>query len=339
MPWHHECNHRPIDTDNNEPASLRRFLVNKQTGKDALVQAVSTNEIETGMVHMRHVSGDTALKYYVYVPKKRREHTSQFVSVHGVSRNAREHADMFAQLAEQYGVVLIAPIFSRRDFGDYQRLGRAGSGRRADYAIQSITREVERLTGANCSKISLFGFSGGGQFVHRYTMAHPEHVQRLVIGAAGWYTYPEAASRYPYGTASTPRLKGISFNVKKFLRVPACVLVGQWDIKHDPGLNQSARIQRQQGTTRLERGRRWINTMNRAAMEHGMDTSYRFSILPGVDHDFTLAMRNAQMGLEVFKYLFGTAPQPSRETRTPTTFKIVNTPRTEPWLSATGKTQ
>lgn len=318
---------------------MRRFLVNKQTGKDALVQTVSTNVIEPGMVHMRHVSGDTALKYYVYLPKKRREHTSQFVSVHGVSRNAREHADMFAQIAEQYGVVLVAPLFSRRYFGDYQRLGRAGSGRRADYAIQSITREVERLTGAMCSKISLFGFSGGGQFVHRYTMAHPEHVQRLVIGAAGWYTYPEATFQYPYGTASTPRLKGICFNVKKFLRVPACVMVGQWDIKHDPGLNQSARIQRQQGTTRLERGRRWINIMNRAAMENGIDTYYKFSILPGVDHDFTLAMRNAHMGREVFKYLFGTAPQSGSETRTQAAFKIANTPQTEPRLSAICETQ
>ena len=318
---------------------MRRFLVNEQTGRNALAQAVSTSVIEPGMVHMRHVSGDTALKYYVYVPKKRREPTSQFVSVHGVSRNAREHADMFASLAEQYGVVLVAPVFSRRDFGDYQRLGRAGSGRRADYAIQSITREVGKLTGANCSKISLFGFSGGGQFVHRYTMAHPEHVQRVVIGAAGWYTCPEAEVRYPYGTAATHRLKGISFSVKKFLRVPACVLVGQWDIKHDPGLNQSARIQRQQGTTRLERGRRWIDMMNRAAMEHGMDTPYSFSILTGVDHDFTLAMRSALMGRKVFNYLFGKAPQPGSEDRPPATFKIVTTSRTEPWLSATGKTR
>lgn len=301
--------------------------MNKHTDNDALVQAGSITDIEPGKVHMRHLTGDTALRYYVYVPKNRSVYTSQFVSVHGVSRNAREHAEMFAQLAEQYGVVLVAPLFSRRYFGDYQRLGRAGNGQRADYAIQLITREVESLTGAHSSKISLFGFSGGGQFAHRYTMAHPERVQRLVIGAAGWYTYPEASCKYPYGTAPTPRLKGISFNVKKFLQVPACVLVGQWDIKYDPGLNQSARIRRQQGTTRLERGRRWIDVMNRTAMAHGMNTSYEFSILPGVGHDFPLAMKNGQMGQQIFKYLYGTAPMLIGKAKPQTSSTIVDTPR------------
>jgi pimeloyl-ACP methyl ester carboxylesterase len=283
---------------------------------------------------MRHVTGDPVLRYYVYIPKKSSEYTSQFVSVHGVSRNARVHAEMFSPLAEQYGVVLVAPVFSGRCFGDYQRLGREGCGRRADYAIQLITREVESLTGADSNKISLFGFSGGGQFAHRYTMAHPDHVQRLVIGAAGWYTYPEASCKYPYGTAATPRLKGISFNMKKFLQVPACVLVGQWDIKYDPGLNQATRIRQQQGTTRLERGRRWIDAMNRAAMAHGMDTSYEFSIIPGVDHDFTRAMETGQMGQQVFSYLFGSAPLLRDDVKLQTSTPLIDTPLTEPALPA-----
>ncbi|MEN8207427.1 MAG: hypothetical protein ABFS24_15685 [Pseudomonadota bacterium] len=282
--------------------------MNSCTNIDALVQVAPGETVEPGKVHARHVKGDAALKYFLYVPNKISEHACQFVSVHGVSRNAMEHARRFAPLAEEYGVILVAPFFSRRHFGDYQRLGREGNGRRADHAIQRIARETESLTGVNSRKIALFGFSGGGQFVHRYTMAYPDHVQKVAIGAAGWYTYPDASCKYPYGTAPTPRLKGVDFNVKKFLQVPACVLVGQWDIKHDPGLNQSARIQRQQGTTRLERGKRWVDAMNRAAMAHGMDTSYVFSILPGINHDFAGAMKNCQLGQRVFKYLFGTAP-------------------------------
>jgi len=308
--------------------------VNNRTGNDALTQLESITDIEPGKVHRRHVTGDPALRYYVYVPNKSSAYASQFVSVHGVSRNAREHAVMFSPLAEQYGVVLVAPVFSGRHFGDYQRLGRNGCGRRADFAMQLITREVESLTGTDSNKISLFGFSGGGQFAHRYTMAHPDHVQRLVIGAAGWYTYPEAACKYPYGTAPTPKLKGISFNMKKFLQIPACVLVGQWDIKHDPGLNQSTRIQQQQGTTRLERGRRWIDAMNRAAIAHDLDTSYEFSILPGVDHDFTRAMETGQMGQQVFKYLYGTAPRLRDDIKLQTSAPLIDTPRTEPALPA-----
>jgi len=311
--------------------------VNNDTGNDTLARPELPEDVEPGKVHVRHVRDDASLRYFVYVPKKRNGYTSQFVSVHGVSRNAREHADRFAPLAEEYGVVLVAPLFSRRHFGDYQRLGRAGSGRRADQAIQLITREIESLTGADSSKISLFGFSGGGQFAHRYAMAHPGRVRQLVIGAAGWYTYPDESCPYPYGTASTPGLKGISFNVRRFLQVPACVLVGQWDIKQDPGLNQSRRIQRQQGTTRLERGRRWIDAMNQAAIAHGMVTSYEFSILPGVDHDFSLAMKNGRLGQRVFRYLFGVAPSITGQGESPAASLPVDVCQTEPDLPVIDK--
>jgi len=55
-------------------------------------------------------------------------------------------------------------------------------------------------------------------------------------------------------------------------------------------------------------------------MAHGMDTSYKFSILPGVGHDFTLAMKNGQMGQQIFKYLYGDA-----KPQTPST--IADAPR------------
>lgn len=304
-----------------------------------LAQVVPMETVEPGKVHTRHVKGDAVLRYFIYVPNKINEDECQFVSIHGVSRNAMEHAERFAQLAEEYGVVLVAPLFSKRHFGDYQRLGRKGKGRRADHAIQQITREVECLTGVNSRRVALFGFSGGGQFAHRYAMAYPDHVQKIVIGAAGWYTHPDASRKYPYGIIPTPRLKGVNFNMKQFLQVPACVLVGQWDIMHDPGLNQSARIQRQQGTTRLERGRRWINAMNQAAITHGLDTSYVFSVLPGINHDFTGAMKSSKLGRHVFEYLFGKATQLSGEASTQASFKIVDTPRTEFLLPAIGKTR
>ena len=221
------------------------------SGTDALAQSasmeISGTGIEPGNVHVRHLQGDVSLKYFVYVPNKITAHAPLFVSVHGVSRNAREHAESFALLAEEYGVVLVAPYFSKRCFGDYQRLGREGNGQRADHALQKITHEVACLTGADSGKIRLFGFSGGGQFAHRYAMVNPDHVTRVVIGAAGWYTWPESSHKYPYGTAPDSRLEGVAFDPQKFLQVPACVLVGQWDIKSDPGLNMSEKIQHQQG--------------------------------------------------------------------------------------------
>ncbi|HED14998.1 MAG TPA: hypothetical protein ENI62_15345 [Gammaproteobacteria bacterium] len=272
---------------------------------NALAKAIPLDTIEPGKVHKRHVSGDPVLRYFIYIPKDHGICSAQFISVHGISRNAREHAELYAPLAEQYGVILVVPIFSKRHFGGYQRLGREGGGRRADHALQLITDEVEYLTGADSGKIFLTGFSGGGQFAHRYTMAHPDRVRRLAIAAAGWYTHPDESRRFPYGIASTPRLKGIDFDLQKFLQVPTSVFVGQWDIVCDSGLNQSARIRRQQGLTRLERGRYWVDAMNRAAMEYAMDASCEFAIIPSVGHDFSRAMRNGQLGQRVFSCLFG----------------------------------
>ena len=290
-----------------------------------------------GKVHACHVKGDASLRYFVYVPNKITAGAPLFVTIHGVSRNAREHAERFAALAEEYGVVLVAPYFSKRHFGDYQRLGRAGKGRRADLALQKITSEIERLTGADSSKLLLFGYSGGGQFAHRYTMAFPGHVQKVVIGAAGWYTWPEKTRKFPYGTAPDSRLEGVTMDRQKYLQVPACVLVGQWDIKNDPGLNHSEKIQQQQGYTRLERGRRWIDAMNQAALSQGLDTRYEFSVLRGINHDFSLAMKNGLMGQRVFRYLLGATPVLTAQAELSASTLLADVPQTEVGLPAIDK--
>lgn len=271
-------------------------------------RAEASCQVQTGKLVMRYAQNDPAFKYYLYIPTGVMANAPLFVSVHGISRNAKEHAKSFKSLARRYGVVLIVPYFSQRYFKDYQRLGRAGRGRRADYALQLITNEVKQLLNfSQDSKLYMFGYSGGGQFVHRFAMAHPDTVQRFAIGAAGWYTYPDKRQRFPYGTQSVASLQDLNFSAERFLRVPACVLVGQWDIASDPALNNSRRIVRLQGLSRLERGQRWIAAMNRAAAEHGFDTQYGFKIIQGVGHDFTRSMRQGGLGRRVFEYLFAAA--------------------------------
>lgn len=277
----------------------------RQAARDYLQTAPATTAM-TGRIQSCRVAGMPELEYFLYVPTARSVAGELLVSIHGISRNAREHADLLAPLAEQYGVVLVVPAFPRRDFPDYQRLGRQGSGRRADHALQRILVDAGHISGADCRQICLFGYSGGGQFVHRYAMAYPESVRRLAVGAAGWYTYPDAACRFPYGIAPVRRLSGVSFRADDFLRIPARVLVGQWDIKADPGLNRSPRIERHQGHTRMERGRRWVDAMNQAAAAAGLDTAYTFRVLAGCDHDFATNIKQGGMGLQIFKYLFGT---------------------------------
>jgi hypothetical protein len=86
------------------------------------------------------------------------------------------------------------------------------------------------------------------------------------------------------------------------------VLVGEADIERDEELNQSRRLDRQQGATRVERGQRWVEAMRLAARASGLDTEYRFELFPDSDHSFTRSARNGKITARVFRYLFGAAP-------------------------------
>ena len=258
---------------------------------------------EFGKVVRLNLNGRSKQIYYLYVPRRIKQPGRLFVTVHGISRNAREHAERFAPFAEQQGVVLVAPRFSRRRFASYQRLAPRAAGQRSDAMLDRIVSEVREQVDLPEAPLYLFGYSGGGQFVHRYAMAHPTHVARAVIGAAGWYTFPDPRVRYPRGLRFRPDETPL-FEGPDLLKVPMAVMVGGADVKRDPALNQSPRIDRQQGGNRCERGQRWVSAMQEAAQAQGLATRYQFQVLPGVGHDFTSAMVRGGMGEAVFDYLF-----------------------------------
>lgn len=256
-------------------------------------------------VLVRGLARDPGHVYFLYVPTRGAEGAPLFVTVHGISRNAEEHARLFAPYAERYRVVLLAPLFPGESFPRYQRLGRDGCGERADRVLEEIVAGVGAVTGAATDKLYLFGFSGGGQFVHRYAMAYPSRVARYMVGAAGWYTYPNDSARYPRGIRPREDLPDVRFEPRDFLKVPGGVVIGERDIKINEALNKSPRITVQQGANRLERGLRWIEAMRDAAAALGLSTHYSYFILPGVGHSFRRAMTRSGMGDVVFNHLFG----------------------------------
>lgn len=227
------------------------------------------------------------------------------VDVHGISRNIGDHVSAFIPLAEMYAFILIAPVFTEESFDDYQRLGRNGRGRPADLALMDMITEVRAQFRIQDPKVLLFGYSGGAQFVHRFAMAYPNWVSRVVIGAAGWYTMPTETAAYPYGTGATTALSRVSFDPDEFLNVPMHVLVGDQDVKRSSSLNRSARVDAWQGRTRLDRARNWVAAMNVAAAAYQKDSNVTFGILPGGIHSFTQNMRDAGMGQRVVEFFFG----------------------------------
>lgn len=261
--------------------------------------------LQKGVMMIRAQDGDPGQSYLLYVPKNGGRNAPVFVAVHGVSRNAIQQAYLFAPFAERYGMVMVVPYFPEPPFWDYQFLGRNGRGARADIALERILDDVGRLVHAKTDKLYLFGYSGGGQFVHRFALAHPERVAKLAVGAAGWYTMPDSSMRYPYGIrVSSRQLTGVTFDPERFLKVPTKVFVGAEDVRQDPRLNKSSRIDRLEGTTRVMRAQNWVAAMKNAASAHGLNTPYSVELLPDAAHSFSQSMELGHMGERVFSFFF-----------------------------------
>ena len=262
---------------------------------------------EPKRLRRRVLLADPSQEYLVYVPGTAGDQAPVVVSVHGVSRNADEHARLLSTYCETYGVILVAPIFSAEQHPDYQRLGRVGRGKRADLALNMIVAEVASMTGGCAETFYLFGFSGGAQFVHRYTMANPHRVAGAVIAAAGWYTFPDATRRFPYGTRMSKKLPAVRFDAEEFLSVPMTVMVGANDDTQS-GLRRTARLDREQGVTRIERARRWVEAMKACASAHHLDSKVTYQEIENCNHSFRRSMLRSGLGDKVFQAILGAPP-------------------------------
>jgi poly(3-hydroxybutyrate) depolymerase len=256
-----------------------------------------------GHVLLRALRSDPTQEYLAYVPHSAGRHAPVLVSVHGVSRNAHEQAAVFSELCDAHGAVLVAPIFNVDQHKDYQRLGRKGRGARVDHLLHRHLAEMVSLSGADATQVYLFGFSAGAQFAHRYLLAHPHRVARAVVVAAGWYTFPDATQRFPYGIRSNGSLEGVVFNPERFLRVPVEVVVGGRDVG-STNLKRGERVDAQQGTNRLERARRWVGAMRAAAEAHGLEPTVTLTEVPNIDHSFREFCARGALVERVGRFLF-----------------------------------
>lgn len=266
-------------------------------GSDGSLGRLPTRKV----VHCVRQDG-SAQSYYVYVPSAGGEGAPLFVVVHGISRNAQVQANAFPELCEKFGVVMAVPVFGV-DARDYQRLGRSGRGPRSDAALDAVVEEVAMRTGCKASSFYLFGFSGGAQFAHRYTLAHPHRVTRLVVAGSGWYTFPNPRARFPYGIRRSPELPGVRFDPEEFLRVPITVMIGERDVE-TKSLRKTPRVNRQQGRTRVERAQRWVEAMREAAQSRGLEPQVTLEMIPDGQHDFAHLMKSGNLGERTFARLF-----------------------------------
>lgn len=244
--------------------------------------------------------GAVARQFFLYRPSTELAGAPLVVSVHGIARNAAAHAYRLMAEAERYGLVVVAPLFNKPLYGQYQQLEDARTRARSDLAMLDILEAAARLSDADVAQVLLFGYSGGAQFAHRFAMAYPERVRSAVLAAAGWYTFPDEDAPYPQGLDTRPIGADLHFNRRSFTRVRYHVMVGQLDTARDNSLRCSKRLDHVQGHNRIERAASWVSAMSQLPFEEQGQAPPSFLMLPKVGHSFTDAVEKADLPKRVF---------------------------------------
>ncbi|OBV10238.1 hypothetical protein [Erythrobacter dokdonensis] len=215
------------------------------------------------------------------------------VAIHGISRNAAEIAMRFAIHPAFRQVSIIAPLFTRERFGQYQQMRTRKPGQtQSDAALIRLLEEVAEEHGVPVTRFRLFGFSGGAQMAHRFAMFHPERVERLCAVSAGWYSLPRTDLAYPYGIGNG---QGDPLVGPDFLDIPTTVIVGNRDTRVDESVRQDPEIVEHQGRNRLRRARCYVSAASAYADSLGRPGRPQILTLHGVSHDFTQCVAEGEL--------------------------------------------
>ncbi|MGK2907845.1 MAG: alpha/beta fold hydrolase [Desulfuromonadales bacterium] len=262
------------------------------------------NTMQKGIIHHRTIKGMSQMEYFVYIPESHLGSSKILYTIHGVSRNAKEHIQGLIAQAERNGAILIAPLFAKEHFPRYQQLGTNVQQERADMAFDHLLQDAHEWLGTAPAPMRMFGFSGGGQFVHRYAMFYPKRVAKMVLAAPGWYTFPDPERRYPYGLKSTNDWPQLSFSLEKFLSIPTLVITGEQDDLRDKDLNMAREIDSFQGLNRIERAERWVGANRNLARSYDIVADFRQESVPNAGHAYESYLAHPPFAEVIFDFLF-----------------------------------
>lgn len=201
------------------------------------------------------------LDYFTYIPKSAGPGSPLLCAVHGLRRSAAQQVFQLKQWAEEYGIVVFAPLFARDQFRYFQTLTPNAAGALPEDAFDAALDDCVERFGLRPREQYLFGFSGGAQFAHRYTLIGSKSFDRLILMAPGWFSMPTKDLPYPYGIGWSEALGLRKIAVEGLSNCPTLVMVGERDTKRTASLNQDQIVDEHQGRNRVERCKRWIAAM------------------------------------------------------------------------------
>ncbi|MFF1586485.1 alpha/beta hydrolase [Streptomyces sp. NPDC058286] len=233
---------------------------------------------------------DQRLSYCLYVPSAHETATEPLpllVMQHGTGRTGPQYRDAMAEFAEEHGIVVLAPLFPAGLGDDPDDLHNfkfiAHQGIRFDLALLAIVEEAAERVHIDTSRFVLHGFSGGGQFAHRFLLLHPDRLAGVSIGAPGRVTLIDPEREWWLGTKGFAERFGDPVDLDLVRKVPVHMVIGAedtetWEI-NNPGDSNWMDGADDVGRTRVER----ISALRDNYRAHGIDVT--LDVVPGLGHD------------------------------------------------------
>lgn len=233
---------------------------------------------------------DSRFSYCAYIPENydetKSDRYSLAVIVHGSMRNAQQYREAFIDFAEETNTIILAPLFPggitepwESDSYKFVRVKEV----QFDQVLLAMVDEISKRYRVASDRFLLHGFSGGGQFVHRFFYLHPDRLLGVSIGAPGNITDLNTSTPWYVGLGDYEEKFGVSLPLEQMRRVPVYMVVGSDDLetwmindKDAPfwidGLEKT-------GNTRVER----LRTLRDSFEREGI--TVRYEEVPGLGHE------------------------------------------------------
>ncbi|HKK54820.1 hypothetical protein [Marinobacter sp.] len=210
------------------------------------------------------------------------------VAIHGISRDCDAVVDAFLEDHMDLHRIVIVPHFDKKHWPVFQRI----TGKhRPDLGLLAILAALHQDGILGNETVDLFGYSGGAQLAHRFSMLFPEKVNELHLGAAGWYTLPDSNLPYPLGLGNSDSTRKswhqlMANGLHQYLDRPITVYIGDQDVKQDRSLRNDTLVNQTQGRNRLERAKRYIDLVAQHQAGINLPVTARLEVLANCGHDF-----------------------------------------------------
>ncbi|KAF2217821.1 hypothetical protein CERZMDRAFT_80491 [Cercospora zeae-maydis SCOH1-5] len=266
-----------------------------------------------GKVPIKSLRSDPRISYAIYVPEQYcavhdilqnpendiPPRLPLIVNVHSTRRQALVCRDSLIDFADKHGVAILAPLFpagldSLFDLDSYKLL--RTDFLQADLRLIDMLNEVGHIwPGIVADPIILMGFSGGGQFVHRFMYLNPERVSAVAVAAPGQVTKLNMSEPWPRGIADVEKLfPGEEIDVAAIAQVGDILLLGgeedtfsggqvellQWLAKRKAKLKGETVEEMLSRTSRVQ----GLKSLQKDWRKHGIEA--KLKIVPGVGHSY-----------------------------------------------------